>query len=531
MNYYEFSFLVGSLASFFLGLFVYLKDRKNIINITWCLSSLAAAVWSFGFFCMLNSSNKEEASFWRWFMENGSTLIPAFWLHFAYSLLSLDKKKNIEIIICYFMGVIIWVFNCTPLFAKEIVPKYIFDFYPTAGIGYYVFFFYFLTVVARAFYQLIKNYKKRGVLKANQIKCIILGGALAFIGGGTTFFLTFNIPILPYTIILFAIYPFVVAYAIVKYQVMDIAIVIRKTAIYSIVATFITVSYFVLIYIMESMFRGFIGYKSVPWTLSVIVIFTLIFQPLKNMVQIFVDRHFFKGSQVLLQEELKKAQDELKRTERLKAVGTLAAGMAHEIKNPLTGIKTFAEYLPSKHNDPEFLEKFQKIVTTEVTKINDIVQQLLDFSKPKPLKLEQANIHTLLDQTLSFLNNDFVKYRINVIKNYDSALPLLNLDPNQMKQVFLNLFLNAIDAMKQSGVLTVTTKLIQDNAEITIQDTGTGISKKDLEHVFDPFYSTKDTGTGLGMSIVYGIIKEHNGEIGVSSEVGKGAVFRIRLQR
>ena len=150
-------------------------------------------------------------------------------------------------------------------------------------------------------------------------------------------------------------------------------------------------------------------------------------------------------------------------------------------------------------------------------------------SKPKPLKLEKTDIYSLIDQTLSFLNNDFIKYNIKVIKNYVSPALFLHIDPNQIKQVFLNLFLNAIDAMKQGGTLTITTKSATDVLEITIADTGCGMSKKDLEHIFDPFYSTKETGTGLGMSIVYGIIKEHKGEISVTSEVNKGTSFKVGL--
>jgi signal transduction histidine kinase len=326
-----------------------------------------------------------------------------------------------------------------------------------------------------------------------------------------------------------ALYVAIVTYAIIRHQLMDITIVIRKTAVYSLVATIITLFYFILVYVTETIFRGFMGYKSIPWTLGIIVLFTLVFQPLKNMVQVFVDRLFFKDSRALLQEELKKAQEELKRAERLKAVGTLAAGMAHEIKNPLTSIKTFTEYLPAKHNDPGFIEKFHKIVIPEVNKINDIVQQLLDFSKPKALKLEEADIRQVIDQTLSFLNNDLIKYNISVTKQYDPDLVTLEIDRSQIQQVFLNLFLNAIEAMKQGGKLTITTSSFPNQAEVIITDTGKGIPKADLEHIFDPFYTTKETGTGLGMSIVYGIIKEHKGEITVESEKNTGTKVKIRL--
>jgi signal transduction histidine kinase len=203
--------------------------------------------------------------------------------------------------------------------------------------------------------------------------------------------------------------------------------------------------------------------------------------------------------------------------------------MAHEIKNPLTSIKTFTEYLPEKHNEPGFIDKFNKIVGAEVNKINDIVQQLLDFSKPKPLKLQECNIHQIIDQTLSLLSNSLIKYKIALIRNYDNSLSPVSIDPNQMQQVFCNLFLNAIDAMKNGGKLTIDTKQTDDNVEISISDTGKGIPKKDLEHIFDPFYTTKEAGTGLGMSIIYGIIKEHKGEIRVESEEEKGTRVIIKI--
>jgi signal transduction histidine kinase len=294
-------------------------------------------------------------------------------------------------------------------------------------------------------------------------------------------------------------------------------------------ATLITISYFILIYIIELFFRGFVGYKSIGLTIGFLVVFTLIFQPLKNFIQSFIDKYFFKGSQAVLADELQKAQEELKRIERLKAVGTLAAGMAHEIKNPLTGIKTFTEYLPAKHNEPGFVDKFHKIVSTEVDKINSIVQQLLDFSKPKPLQLKEINIHQIIDQTISLLSNSLIKCKITLVRNYDSSIPFLRIDPNQMQQVFCNLFLNAIEAMRDGGKLNVITAQAENTVEITISDTGKGISKKDLEHIFDPFYTTKETGTGLGMSIIYGIIREHKGEISVES--GKGTSIIIKLQK
>jgi len=443
-------------------------------------------------------------------------------------ILTASKRRKI-IPFLYAIAFVFVVLNCSSLLISEVTPKFSFRYGANPGIFYYVFVVIWLFGISHALFEVFKAYFISTGIRKIQLKYFCWSMLIAYIGGTPNFLAMFGIEIpilMPFGTYAVPIFALFTAYLIIYHRFMDINIVIRKTAIYSILATIITITYFLLIYIMETLFRGFMGYKSIPWTLSVIVIFSLIFQPLKNLIQSFVDKYFFKGS---LAEELEKAQEQLKRAERLKAVGTLAAGMAHEIKNPLTGIKTFTEYLGTKYKDPDFIERFQRIVGNEVNKINDIVQQLLDFSKPKPLKLQKSNIHRAIDQTLSFLNNDLIKHKIKVVKEYDYSATPLHIDPSRMQQVFLNLFLNAIDAMKEGGKLGISTKFIINTVEIAISDTGKGISKKDLEHIFDPFYSTKEKGTGLGMSIVYGIIKEHKGELSIKSEANEGATIRITL--
>ncbi|MFC1549182.1 nitrogen regulation protein NR(II), partial [Candidatus Omnitrophota bacterium] len=224
-----------------------------------------------------------------------------------------------------------------------------------------------------------------------------------------------------------------------------------------------------------------------------------------------------------------KLREEIQKSEKLKAVATLAAGMAHEIKNPLTSIKTFTEYLPQKYNDPDFIEKFNKIVGGEVDRINHIVRQLLEFSRPGKLHAKETNTNKLLDETLSLLNNDFLKYGIKITRNY-SRIPAITSDSAQIKQVFLNLFLNAIDSMKNGGSISVRTKQVNyDTISVEIEDAGEGIAKDDIDLIFDPFFSRKDGGTGLGLSVVLGIIKKHGGKINIKSTLGKGTTFTISL--
>ena len=199
--------------------------------------------------------------------------------------------------------------------------------------------------------------------------------------------------------------------------------------------------------------------------------------------------------------------------DRLKAVATLAAGMAHEIKNPLTAIKIFAEHLPTKYNDPDFRDKFKGVMVKEVDRVNNIVQQLLDFSKPKDPELKHASVQEILEETLNLLNSSFLSHRIEVVRDY-KADPKLLVDRNQLKQAFLNLLLNALQAMPNGGTLTVATSLNRkDEFTVSIADTGVGIPEDQLAHIFDPFFTTKHRGSGLGLTICRGIMDAHRGTI------------------
>jgi len=533
-----------------MGALVFIKGTNKQLSRIWTFFCLAAAIWGFGGIMISTTTSQETAFIWWQISDLGIFFSPVFYFHFV--SVFCESHNNSFLRVIYSMTLI----SLTYGFLSKAFPgdihfvfnQFYWPYWPASKnllfLFLYIFLYWFLLLYT--FGLLSIRFRKSKGIKRNQYAYFILASIIGWIGGAANFLPTFGIRIYPYCNFLVAFYTLIFTYAILRHHLMDINIVIKRTAVYSMLVTLITVSYFILIYIVESSFRGFVGYKSISLTIGFLVVFTLLFQPLKNFIQSFIDKYFFKGSQAALADELQKAQEELKRTERLKAVGTLAAGMAHEIKNPLTGIKTFTEYLPAKQDEPGFIDKFHKIVSTEVDKINSIVQQLLDFSKPKPLQLREVNIHQIIDQTLALLSNSLIKHKITLIRNYDNSLPLLHMDPNQMQQVFCNIFLNAIESMKEGGQLTITTankilqpsglqdeqSLLQENyptAQITISDTGKGIPKKDLEHIFDPFYTTKESGTGLGMSIIYGIIKEHKGTIEVESKENKGTSFIIKL--
>ncbi len=532
MNIYSIPYFFAAFLVILLSIFVFIKDRTSNINKLFALFGFCNFTWLLSYAVSYWFKEINIASVWLKIGYTGVIFLVITGLHFNATFLGFANKQKKIILTAYLVGFLFVLLLWNTTYFIHGYHQYYWGYYPKASILHPVYLLFFVLLIVWIFstsYIFMQKERKNLILERyTKMKYIPLA-MFVYTFAAIDFIQNYGVEFYPFGFVFVILYIAIMSYAILRYNLMDINIIIKRTTVYSILVTLITISYFIVIYIAESIFRGLVGYKSMSLTLGFLVIFTLVFQPLKNAIQYFIDKYFFKGSQAALAEELQRTQEELKRAERLKAVGTLAAGMAHEIKNPLTGIKTFNEYLPEKHNDPKFIEKFHKIVDMEVTRINDIVQQLLDFSKPKPLQLKQVNIHQVIDQTLSLLSNSFIKHKISLVRNYDNTIPSISLDPNQMQQVFCNLFLNAIEAMKQGGELGIATKVNPDYIEITISDTGKGIAKKDLEHIFDPFYTTKETGTGLGMSIIYGIIKEHKGTIEAESRENKGTSFIIKL--
>jgi len=310
---------------------------------------------------------------------------------------------------------------------------------------------------------------------------------------------------------------------------MNVNIIIKKSLIYTVLITIITLFYFLLSYIIEHYFQSMFGFKSLFLCLISATFIALAFIPLRNLIQNFIEKTLFKGTYIEIAEENQLLRQEVIQSERLKSIAILASGMAHEIRNPLTPIKTFSEKLPSRLNDKEFLLKFSKIINKEVDRIDSLVQDLLNFAKPSPLQLKETNINRLIQQTLELLNNEIIRHKIILNTSFENENLLINIDPKQIKQALLNLFLNAIDAMPNGGKLIIGSCFSGNNTCISITDSGCGIDPKDLSHIFDPFFTKKDHGTGLGLSITYEIIKNHQGKIFAESQLGKGTTFKIEL--
>ena len=231
----------------------------------------------------------------------------------------------------------------------------------------------------------------------------------------------------------------------------------------------------------------------------------------------------------LLLKEQRERFRRMSRADRLATIGELAAGAAHEIRNPLTAVKSSLQYLQSKNPD----ERARKLLGTaleETARIEGILSDLLSFSRPTEIKREAVDLPALLDECLELLAFQARRQNVDVLREFPASLPPLEGDKAQLKQLFLNLCLNAFQAMAGGGSLSLRIESPDGrSALISVADTGEGIAEENLDRIFDPFFTTKKTGTGLGLSICYGIVKSHGGEIEVRSRPARGTTVLVRF--
>lgn len=251
------------------------------------------------------------------------------------------------------------------------------------------------------------------------------------------------------------------------------------------------------------------------------------------------------GAMVLIYNmtQIKRLESSVKRADRLTSIGTMAAGMAHEIKNPLQSIKTFSQLLLERFDDPDFRKTFAEIVPPEVQRIDTIVSRLLGFARPRPVAFAPTDVRSIVNDIEALLRNQIRKAGVVLNMDFPEYCPPITGDEQQLHQVFLNLFLNAIDALRNRRERVLTVRVVNERAhlqrkgqtpmldvpclKVSISDTGCGIPTPQIDQIFTPFYTTKAEGSGLGLAVVHGIISEHGGEIDVTSAIDVGTTFSL----
>ena len=250
-----------------------------------------------------------------------------------------------------------------------------------------------------------------------------------------------------------------------------------------------------------------------------------------NTAPLFHEEGGLSGAVCVFQDETRKRvlENELLQMEKFSLVAELAAGIAHEIRNPITTLRGFLQILSKEFRAETRGAEYCAMMIEEIDRANTILKEFLLLTKPTAPKVREADLHVVLEEIFLLIESKSLLENVEIRKCYAKKLPLVMVDPAQMKQVFLNLATNAIQAMPDGGHLTISTSEEEGKAVVRFSDTGFGMEESQMKKIFDPFFSTKEQGTGLGLTISYRLIEAHNGKLSAESTPGKGSVFTVEL--
>ena len=519
-----------------LGLFVFIKNPKRSLNRVFFLYSLSIAGWSLLESLYISVSNPILSRHLQISEIAPLSFVGTLFLHFTYVLsaepLSKLQQRLLKLAYCLSGFFSILGILAPHLIIKGLRTFYYLPFFADPGPLFSAWALFFLVVTLLGNVQLVTLYRQSKGEERNRLKYFVWSTVAGYIGGTPDWLLAYRIyiPALnPFGLYAVPFYAIVTSYAILQHRLFDINWAIRKSLVYSLLVTLLTVGYFSLVYGIERAFQLAFGYQSVWLSLFAFALMALFFQPLKVVIQNLVDWLVFRAPQHELVRRLEKLEGEARKTEKLKAVTTLAAGLCHELRNPLQTIRTHAEVLPERYDDPAFRKRCAEVMRTEIGRIDEFLKQLMEFAQPRQPAFRQVELHKILDSTLDLMSNEFMKRRIQLDRQYQANGARLHGDPDQLRQVILNLILNALEAIGQEGKIFVKTSQKNGWLILEVADTGLGIDPKILPKLFEPFTTTKPDGNGLGLSIVHSIVREHRGNISAQSRPGQNTTFTITL--
>ena len=236
-----------------------------------------------------------------------------------------------------------------------------------------------------------------------------------------------------------------------------------------------------------------------------------------------------ENSRVADEFAMRDGKEELARSERLAFTGRIAASIAHEIRNPLSNVSMSVQQLRDAFAKDSRWAKHIDVIIRNTSRINFLITELLNCARPPKLNIQLHDIHAALESVLSSVRSDSSLRRTEIVKNFDYIASTIRIDREQIERVFSNLIINAVEAIGRRGRITIMTGRVGEYLRVKIEDTGKGISEEDIFRIFDPFFSTKSSGIGLGLSLCYGIIVSHGGTIEVESTLHEGATFSVFL--
>ncbi len=693
---------LSALIIIFLSILVYKKRSRSPINQAFSLFTFFSSIWLFNYAISYTTITEQQALFWLKIGYTGVILIPVGFYHFIYAFLNLKSRiYKIYLIFAYGMSLIfIYLLWGTNYFVNGVY-KFFWGYYPSAGSLHPFYMGFLFLTVSPCFVLLFMSWlkeRKEPLFQKLRLQYIFLAYVIAFLAC-IDFIPNYGIEIYPFGWIFAVFYSVIIAYAILRYRLMDIYVYVKKTTAYSLAVGMLTALFVVVVLTLTRYVTNLTRLSSFTITVVAAILIALLFNPLRNRIQVIIDRLFYKKTydfyavvqktsqelsnklslkdiynfvgesifttlglsslyllsasvggyyrvvykrplkgetekgrngvnpelyaskvrigkdsaltkllnktknilicEILNEEDIKEEElEEIKKnlepfkagvivpifvddklshimilgrkisgdifsledinllntlsnqisiaikqsqlysekilSEKLSSIGMMSATFAHEIRNPLTSLRTFTQLMPERYYDPDFRETFRRVVLFDIERIEDLMKDLLDFSSAgRPRGTDKFNLTRLIDETVDYIEKKFElqKSKISVEKNYKNIEINMKGDINRLKHAFINVMSNACQAMHERGVLTVSIVPDGRNVNISISDTGEGINPEDIDNIFEPFYTTKEKGMGLGLAISKKSIEDHGGSIRVESGLEGGTTFVITLPR
>lgn len=468
---------------------------------------------------------------WRFIMDSSAILTPVFFAHFVLSLLDYTSgiRRKLLLGFVHISATIIFSLNLLELvipgiFTQALEPKLIFNFYPTAGLGYYLFMIYYATSVPYSLYILFKGTYKTESFRAVGVKFVFLASFLGLIGVSTAFLLTFNIPIVPFGIVFFSIYPVIIGYSILRHQLFDVKVIAAELITFLIWLALL-IQIFTVDSVQEKIWGGIILFLTIFFGIFLI----------KSVIKEVEHREEIER----LAKDLAKANSRLKELDQLKSEFVSIA--SHQLRSPLTAIKGYASLLIEGSYGkvpPAAKEALQNIFESTDLMVGS-VEDFLNVSRIEQGKMKydmsEFNISELAKDVFTEQKNIAEEKSLELKFNCKNDSILIKADLGKIKQIFTNLVDNAIK-YTEKGSITVSVLLDSNVVRFSVKDTGVGLSKEDANKLFSKFSRAKGAnkvnvqGTGLGLYVAKQMVEAHKGKIWVESEgAGLGSTFIVEL--
>jgi len=531
MLYYTLSGVINAVTSTILGLIVYSRNKKSPLNRSFALFCLAVATWSWAYIFWPEASNRANTLLAFQALHVGAILVPVTYYRFTIVFLGLDKDRNKRRILNlgYFLVLFFWAFVFTPLYIKDMVPKFSFRFWAVPGPLYHFYLLMFFGYAVYCWYLLFKGYQTSKDVMREQIKYVLLGTLIGFVGGSTNYPLWYNINIPPLGNSLVAIYVILVAIAIMKYHLFDIRVVLTELLVLLIASILLVQTLTATTFWARIMGFGILALFGVAG-------YFLIRSVIRE-IELRAKLEFLYG-------ELKKLDD---------AKSEFISIASHQLRTPLTAVKGYVSMILEKDYGeiPDKMSQPLKNVYASNERLINLVGDILNISKIEAGKMEMEWEKASLEEMILDIMNElkvkadsknlYLKYekppKESKLPTGQAATPIpdIMIDKTKMRQVIMNLIDNSIKYTEKGGT-TIRLKIKDNRLQIVVSDTGMGIDKEYIGKLFESFSRanvgarTHPEGTGLGLYIARRFIEMHNGKIWVESlGKGKGSTFYIEL--